>query len=244
MRELAQVAEDQDNSYLRCSAEITSMRIALARGQAGQALEGRTLAYTESIPVQSAQGEYLGALGLAAAAVGDEHFARACAEMANSVTAAIEAQFLARWADLILATHAAQAPTVDFNSVLEDTIRASFEDAFVLAYRSCPGVLRLVGRDDPLVPKVAAILKGANDQGIARSRFPPTMAFDRQSLLTAREQEVLGLLATGLSNAEIAERLFISRSTAKVHVQHILKKLGAKTRLQAAMQAQLPEEEN
>jgi DNA-binding NarL/FixJ family response regulator len=56
--------------------------------------------------------------------------------------------------------------------------------------------------------------------------------------LTPREQEVLALLASGLSNAEIAEQLFISLSTAKVHVQHILKKLGAKTRLQAAMQAQ------
>jgi DNA-binding NarL/FixJ family response regulator len=55
--------------------------------------------------------------------------------------------------------------------------------------------------------------------------------------LTPREREVLALLATGLSNAEIAERLFISASTAKVHVQHILKKLGVKTRLQAAMQA-------
>jgi DNA-binding NarL/FixJ family response regulator len=101
-----------------------------------------------------------------------------------------------------------------------------------------------VRKEDPLVPKVSAILKRANDQGIASSRFPPTSPFDRQNLLTPREQEVLGLLATGLSNAEIADRLFISRSTAKVHVQHILKKLGAKTRLQAAMLAQIPEADN
>jgi DNA-binding CsgD family transcriptional regulator len=241
LRELTQVADDQDNFYLRCSAEITSMRIALARGQPGQALEGRTLGYAESIPVPGAQGEYLGALGLAAAAVENEDLARACAELANRLTTAIEAQFLARWADLVLATRRAQASTVGFTTLFEDTIRVAFEDAFVLAYRSCPALLGLVRNEDPLVPKVSAILKRANDQRIASSRFPPTTPFDRQNLLTPREQEVLGLLATGLSNAEIAERLFISRSTAKVHVQHILKKLGAKTRLQAAMLAQIPE---
>jgi ATP/maltotriose-dependent transcriptional regulator MalT len=239
LRELAEVAETQDNLYLRCSAEITSMRIALARGQPAQAIEGRTLAYAESIPVLAAQGEYLGALGLAAAAVDEERLARAAAEMAESLTSAIEAQFFARWADLVTTTRRARCSTEDFTTLLEDTVSVSFEDAFVLAYRSCPSVLDLLRGDNPLVPKVAAILKRANDHGIASSRFPAVAPFDRQSLLTPREHEVLGLLATGLSNAEIAERLFISQSTAKVHVQHVLKKLGVKTRLQAAMQAQI-----
>jgi two-component system nitrate/nitrite response regulator NarL len=55
--------------------------------------------------------------------------------------------------------------------------------------------------------------------------------------LTRRETEVYGLLSQGLSNKEIAMALFISESTAKVHVRHILKKLGVRTRTEAALKA-------
>lgn len=55
--------------------------------------------------------------------------------------------------------------------------------------------------------------------------------------LTAREHEVLRLVAEGLSNAEIGDRLFISAKTASVHVSHILAKLGVPTRQHAAAMA-------
>jgi DNA-binding CsgD family transcriptional regulator len=55
--------------------------------------------------------------------------------------------------------------------------------------------------------------------------------------LTARESEVLRLVADGYSNGQIAERLFISRKTASVHVSNILSKLGVATRVQAAAAA-------
>ncbi|WP_428951477.1 ATP-binding protein [Streptomyces sp. cg35] len=61
---------------------------------------------------------------------------------------------------------------------------------------------------------------------------PPSPAADGG--LTARELDVLALVAQGLSNRRIAERLHISPSTAGVHVSHILAKLGATTRTQAA----------
>jgi DNA-binding NarL/FixJ family response regulator len=56
--------------------------------------------------------------------------------------------------------------------------------------------------------------------------------------LTAREAEVLALVGRGLTNAEIAEELFISVKTASVHVSNILRKLGLKSRIQAAAVAQ------
>jgi DNA-binding NarL/FixJ family response regulator len=55
--------------------------------------------------------------------------------------------------------------------------------------------------------------------------------------LTAREAEVLGLLAEGLSNAEIGRRLFISDATVKCHVAQIIAKLCVRDRLQAVIAA-------
>jgi DNA-binding NarL/FixJ family response regulator len=52
--------------------------------------------------------------------------------------------------------------------------------------------------------------------------------------LTAREAEVLRLVADGRSNSQIAEALVISRKTASVHVSNILSKLGVSTRVEAA----------
>ncbi len=55
----------------------------------------------------------------------------------------------------------------------------------------------------------------------------------RTQALSARELEILELLADGLSNKEIAERSFVSQATVKTHLVHIFSKLGAESRTQA-----------
>jgi DNA-binding NarL/FixJ family response regulator len=52
-------------------------------------------------------------------------------------------------------------------------------------------------------------------------------------ILTPREREILQLLADGMSNVDVADKLFISQETVKSHVRHILAKLEADTRTQA-----------
>jgi ATP/maltotriose-dependent transcriptional regulator MalT len=81
--------------------------------------------------------------------------------------------------------------------------------------------------------RTSAVLRSLGDSG--RTRPPP--AEEIEASLTPREIEVLGLVRAGLTNAEIADRLFISPKTAEHHVGRILTKLGVRSRGEAAATA-------
>ncbi|MFI6501269.1 AAA family ATPase [Nonomuraea typhae] len=90
-----------------------------------------------------------------------------------------------------------------------------------------------LARDAATALKATPLLSALDEFG-RRARFTtPTAA----GSLTARELEVLSLVAEGLTNREIAERLFIAQKTVSVHVSNILAKLDASTRTQAAATA-------
>jgi DNA-binding NarL/FixJ family response regulator len=85
-----------------------------------------------------------------------------------------------------------------------------------------------------------AVLSGASvfDEGMVELLVEPRRPDGAAGVdLTPREQEVLGLLAEGLSNKLIAARLGISEHTAKFHVNALLDKLGAETRTEAVVTA-------
>jgi LuxR family maltose regulon positive regulatory protein len=98
---------------------------------------------------------------------------------------------------------------------------------FLAARREAPGLRDLEGRAERLLSAFPAA---------ERKEGSPA-----QSLVSAREREVLVLLAEGSSNREIADALYISEGTVKTHVHHLAEKLEAKSRGAIVQRARLLE---
>src|ERR671939_416330 len=89
-------------------------------------------------------------------------------------------------------------------------------------------------KEAPHQTLLRAIEKVATGDGyVDPALMPALLTKERENMLTAREREILQLLADGMSNADVAAKLFISQETVKSHVRHILTKLEADTRTQA-----------
>jgi DNA-binding NarL/FixJ family response regulator len=126
--------------------------------------------------------------------------------------------------------------TFGLDSYVYDSLRAG-ASGFML--KDAPpeeiaAAVRIVADGDALLaPAVTrSVIAEFARQPPADRPIPP--ALDE---LTAREREVLDLLARGLSNPEICARLVISEATAKTHVAHILQKLSLRDRVQAVIYA-------
>jgi DNA-binding NarL/FixJ family response regulator len=80
------------------------------------------------------------------------------------------------------------------------------------------------------------VLRGSEDYSLAAAGgLEVTRERTPQPLLTPRENEVFALLREGRTNREIAAELYISEATVKVHVRHILEKVGARSRTEAVV---------
>jgi DNA-binding NarL/FixJ family response regulator len=95
--------------------------------------------------------------------------------------------------------------------------------------------VRLVATGDALL--APSITRRLVERFAAPTRSPPAGVRGELETLTAREREVLVLIARGLSNAELAEQLIVSEATVKTHVARILAKLGLRDRVQAVVLA-------
>jgi DNA-binding NarL/FixJ family response regulator len=82
-----------------------------------------------------------------------------------------------------------------------------------------------------------AVTRQLLDQVGRRLPAPVARTTDALAELTEREREVLRMLAAGLSNAEVAEAMFLSEATVKSHVSNLLGKLGLRDRVQAVIYA-------
>ena len=125
--------------------------------------------------------------------------------------------------------------TFDLDEYVFEALRAG-ASGFLLkdapAEELAAAVRTVAAGDSLLAPSVTRRVIDA----FVRRAAPVTHGPDpRLAQLTPRELEVLGLLARGLSNLDIAERLFVSEGTTKTHVSNVLAKLGLRDRVQAVI---------
>jgi DNA-binding CsgD family transcriptional regulator/tetratricopeptide (TPR) repeat protein len=220
---------------------VLRAKLALARGRARAVVEQRSVLDEIGLP-EPLQSEFKGLVAIAAASLG-ELDARPTESLTPANGEGPEGVFYRRVARVIARLVDGEHPAT-LGPAAVQTLRecadAAMLDAFVIGYRAYPPLLGLVAADDSSFPLVARLVRAANDHEVAARvgmRLPEVDPDERLGSLTRREIEVFDLVRQGLSNPEIARRLFLSESTVKVHVHHILEKLGAKSRLEAALMA-------
>ncbi|GIE97279.1 response regulator [Paractinoplanes rishiriensis] len=125
--------------------------------------------------------------------------------------------------------------TFDLDEYVYAALQAG-ASGFLLKDTLAPDLLsaiRVVARGDAVV--APSVTRRLLDRYVTAGAGPaPAAALDA---LTEREREVLGLLARGLSNVEIAGTLYLSEGTVKTHVSRVLTKLGLRDRVQAVVYA-------
>jgi DNA-binding CsgD family transcriptional regulator len=170
---------------------------------------------------------------IVAAAQGDLDLAAWCLKTPEGLFDFVESRALSGVARSVIAIRTNEDPLVPLRPI----VTAGELDSVVIGYRACPELVgAALGTD--LEGHLTELLARCRDFDIARAaglRIPRETR-PRQRLST-REQEVYDLVAQGLSNQEIANALFISQSTTKVHVRHIFEKLGVHSRAEAARMA-------
>jgi DNA-binding NarL/FixJ family response regulator len=168
---------------------------------------------------------------------GDEHAALDTADAAEAATIAVEARGLSAFARAI--SHCRAGSPREETSVrhaFEQAARAQNVDGLVSAYRAYPPLLERIWQHCGKAEFLFEAIERAGDISLARAAKLPVAPREGGGggLLSAREKEILELIRQGLTNAEIAQALFLSVSTVKVHVRHIFEKLGVRTRAEAA----------
>lgn len=214
------------------NARVLRARLSLQAGRPVDAL-ARLAGDPTLPPIKSWRGEYAATKALALACTGQYDEARRLATVATCTSGDVEVRTVAVAASSICAIQEDKTDAaVDFLQFASDH---GTLDAAVCALRASPLLVdALFAADDETKILLSELWRQSDDFALLRRIGVRTRATRAPNqLLSPRELEVLGLMTAGMRNQEIAESLFIAPSTVKVHVRHILEKLGARTRAEA-----------
>jgi DNA-binding CsgD family transcriptional regulator len=233
-RFLSAIRRHGQAGHLVCSAIITDCKLDIAAGDLERALVKLA---PEPLPdtTLGLHGEYYAYRGLISAALGKRSDAEAAFSAALGYSRYHDAVSVVHLGRAILAAEDANGDCQEVVLAVEAELKRGFDELVVTACRAYPALATFAVRDEALARRLTHVFAASRDVSLGRQAgLAMPRELRRSDGLTTRECEVLDLLAEGRSNPEIARTLFISESTAKVHVKHIFEKLGVHTRAEAA----------
>jgi LuxR family maltose regulon positive regulatory protein len=239
LREAYQLSEARSDLHGRLNASVLIARTHLAQGAPQRALEATTLEFDRP-PGPTMQGDFLAVRALAYACSGEGLRAQELVAASEECTDHIDARVVRAFASAVVALTTESVDVGEARKAVEAALSEAYAtenyDAFILGYRSHPALLSIISKlDSPSASACRRHIPERDWRLAERAGLKPrTAAQHSGGVLTPREQEVLGLLSNGLSNKEIARTLWIAESTTKVHVRNVLRKLGARSRTEAA----------
>jgi DNA-binding CsgD family transcriptional regulator len=230
VRQVTVAAANSGDPYVATNARALEARISCLAGRQVPIID-RSMA---SVSTHGAYGEYLASVALAAASRGERKLAKSLRIEALETSNTIECRGLAGWTSVIVEARDEHSRARDLAHVaFDESWETGAVDPLVWAYRACPAILGLLMSNDANESRLSEVLTCAEDRTLAKQWSINLPDQIDAGILSRREREVYDLMAQGLSNRAIAQRLYISESTAKVHVRHILEKLRASSRTEA-----------
>jgi ATP/maltotriose-dependent transcriptional regulator MalT len=226
-----QVVEDiaarTQDTHHRSNSHVLRARLLLQNGKAEDALNLlRAVPDTALIP--SWRGEFLGTRALVCAILGQNEAAMESCREAESNSGSPEVHFYSVAVGVIARFQSSPSGAADL-VLLADAV--GIWDPLVTVLRASADFAAAAGEDIRTRPLLEDLYSRTNDFALARRAGMRKRSTRRpDELLTPREIDVYELVGQGYRNREIAKALFISESTAKVHIRHLYEKLGVRSR--------------
>lgn len=213
------------------NAKSLRARLLIQTGKPAEAVE-LTREAPDECNYASWRAEYIATRSLALACVGDDTDALDAASAADATSRVAEVRTLTAASRAVVdARHGEIAAAATVFAIARGL---GTWDPVVCALRASHDLSDGLADLDVTRDEVRRLYAASNDLGLARrAGFRTRSTRAPGEVLTPRELEVLGLIAQGLTNRDIAAALYISNSTAKVHARHVFEKLGVRTRAQA-----------
>jgi ATP/maltotriose-dependent transcriptional regulator MalT len=219
------------------NAGILRMRLALQTGKFDDAVALSHVPDSESA-IPSMHAEYLATQGLCLAMTSAPDAAESAARTAETMSTVAEARVTI--AAVRAVTEATRGSDGRLRLLFELAGRLGVWDPVVAALRSSVELRELAASTVEIRSRLEWLYQRSSDLSFARKAgFRTRSSQSPTELLSPREMEVLQLLARGFKNRDVARALVISESTTKVHVRHILEKLGVRTRVEAVSRLRL-----
>jgi DNA-binding CsgD family transcriptional regulator len=233
--EVAREATRNRDAHMQMGEQAMRCKLYLLLGQIADAVRATETQW----PSMSSKGqlaELLASRAVALAAEGSQDVAVETLERAEGTSRENEARAICTSVRALFVVDGGGS----LRSVLpqiREAVSRGILDPFVFAFRFDKRLPRQVVQIPALRSALQDVLNVVDCRGPGTRLTAGLEQPVNDSALTPREREVLGFLAAARTNKEIAQTLFLSESTVKVHVRNVLHKIGARTRTEAAIHA-------